>query len=303
MLVWEEVKKMNTITFNSIFDIYPDGTRWGAVIGYRYASRPMLTFPFTWDVGDAVPDDKGRFHSRDIGLKPVCVSENAKIAKKCNETGVREIWLGESVFQEKVRTCNNTVERICFLNDIYIIGQNALAMFLNLKEVVFPDSDDLMVCEEIFGPLKDQAFQKIKFYGRTSIYKILGNIKDKGKHKYVSPKENLFYYADTLEHHYQNDTLIWYLPGHATKIVECIDGEKVAFYMDKIKDRLALTGLTPYGESLKELTVPDYVEELSYGAFADSKAKVIILPSSIKVFGKNLFMRCENLRFVYQKSQ
>ena len=70
---------MRTVTFNSIFDIYPNTIQeQEVVIGYRIpGKRTKLSFPFSLKLRKKIqPDSKGRYRASDIGLEPVIIKQN-----------------------------------------------------------------------------------------------------------------------------------------------------------------------------------------------------------------------------------
>lgn len=126
------------VKFNSLFDIYPDKFRKGAVVGYRKADGSMLEFPCTLDTGDSVRDAKGRWTASALGLKPVI----AKYSGALKRTKAVEAWIGEGFSMNPVATYlveNATLEHVCFVDDVTSIGYFAFSDCIGLTSVTIPE--------------------------------------------------------------------------------------------------------------------------------------------------------------------
>ena len=87
---------MRTVTFNSIFDIYPDTIQdQEAVIGYRISGkRTRISFPFSLKLRKKIqPDLKGRYRASDIGLEPMTVTTLPPKGKELPESYSQKLFL------------------------------------------------------------------------------------------------------------------------------------------------------------------------------------------------------------------
>ena len=118
------------VKFNSLFEIYPDKLRKGAVVGFIKADGTRLEFPCTIDTGDAVKDAKGRWTASSLGLTPV-------VAK----TGAREAWIGDGFCKEpdaKYTVDKETIESVRFVDDVTSIGEFAFSGCTALTNITIP---------------------------------------------------------------------------------------------------------------------------------------------------------------------
>ena len=127
------------LTLNSLFDIYPDKLRKGAVVGYTKADGTPLEFPCTLDTGDAVMDAKGRWTASGLGLKPVV----AKYSEALKRTETKEAWVGDGFGTNpnvKYTVENTTLERVRFVDDVTSIGYCAFSGWTALTNITIPNS-------------------------------------------------------------------------------------------------------------------------------------------------------------------
>ena len=127
------------ITFNSLFDIYPDKLRKGAVVGYRKADGSMPEFPCTLETGDAVKDAKGRWIASSLGLKPVV----AEYLDSLRNTEAVEAWIGDRFCKDPddmYFVANATLEHVRFVDDVTEIGYCAFQDCWSLESITIPDS-------------------------------------------------------------------------------------------------------------------------------------------------------------------
>ena len=126
------------VKFTSLFDIYPDKLRKGAVVGYRKADGTPLKFPCTLETGDAVKDAKGRWTASGLGLTPVV----AKYSGALNRTNVVKAWIGDG-FREnpkaKFPIANQTLEHVRFVDGVTEIGKRAFWCCRRLTGIAIPE--------------------------------------------------------------------------------------------------------------------------------------------------------------------
>lgn len=125
------------LTFNSLFDIYPDTISDGEiVIGYTSADG-YLSFPFTQGFVNVKPDERGRYHSRDLDLLPISVWDRAGL----NASEATQAWFGNNVCAgESEIESNGPLEEVRFADNVTRIGKRALECCFGLKSVTIPDS-------------------------------------------------------------------------------------------------------------------------------------------------------------------
>ena len=122
------------VTFTSLFDIYPDKLRKGAVVGYRKADGTPLEFPCMLDTGDGVKDAKGRWTAAGLGLKSVV----AKYSEALKHTETKEAWVGDGFCEDpdaKDMVENATLECVRFVDDVTEIGKHAFCGCRKLMSV------------------------------------------------------------------------------------------------------------------------------------------------------------------------
>lgn len=128
-----------TEKFNSLFDIYPDKIRRGAVWGYSKPDGTMIDFPCTLDVSNAVKDKKGRWTASGLGLKPVV----AKYSGALKRTKAVEAWIGDGFCMNPNAILlgkNATLEHVRFIDGVRKIGDSAFYGCTNLTSVTIPPS-------------------------------------------------------------------------------------------------------------------------------------------------------------------
>ena len=126
------------VTFTSLFDIYPDKVRKGAVVGYRKADGSMLEFPCTLDTGDAVKDAKGRWTASGLGLKPAIANYSVTL----NRARAKEAWIGDGFCESpkaKFPIANQTLEHVRFVDGVTEIGKRAFWGCRRLTGIAIPE--------------------------------------------------------------------------------------------------------------------------------------------------------------------
>ena len=168
------------VTFDSLFDIYPDTLRKGAVVGYTKPDGTPLEFPCTFDTGDAVRDAKGRWTASALGLTPVV----AKYSEALKRTETKEAWVGNGFGTNpnaKYTVENATLEHVRFVDGVTSIGDYA---FQNsgIKDFAIPDSVNTIGKYFCYGctgltemsiPNSVSAIPEYAFYGCTNISKLI----------------------------------------------------------------------------------------------------------------------------------
>lgn len=271
---------MSAIVFNSIFEIYPDGIEHQTVIGFRpWGSQNRISFPLQMDVGDAIPDNKGRFHSKDIGLEPI-FCKPSDLVIRCCQYNIREVWFGDAINRDKIESVYvpvHTIKKIAFADNVTRIGRNALAGFPGLKTVFIPASVEL-VSRDVFGVKPDkETVEGITLETTDSIRAVFDKIKERIVTRDESDNTNLCFYKDTLEHWDRNTKRIPFIGRYPVQ-VECSDGKCVAFVMDETEGGLLITGLTRYGRTCSRLEIPVYVNSIDVSIFqrADRISRVTL---------------------------
>lgn len=290
---------MRIVTFNSIFDIYPNKIQdQEVVIGYRIpGKRTRLSFPFSLKVRKNIqPDYKGRYRASDIGLEPVIIKQNH--ASKFNVFKPRDAWFGNYIWFKDI-SANDSLERIAFVDKVDFIGPNAFGLFKNLKEITLPDAP-IFVHAQAFGD--DEEFKslmgKINVHASVPSKVIFDNlmsrrhdIEDFPVYYYTGSYRQLNEYVAVQK---ENPKYIWYLNQTV-----CADGEPVFFFVRKINDRVVLEGLTIYGEQQQTLVVPDWIDSIAPGAFKNDEAlESIVLPQKLQEIGREAFAGCTSLKAI-----
>ena len=127
------------VNFNSLFEIYPDTLRKGAVVGFTKPDGSMLEFPCTLETGDAVMDAKGRWTASGLGLKPVI----AKYTGALERTKAVEAWIGDGFCKDpddKEMVANATLEHVRFVDGVTSIGKAAFWGCYELTSIVIPNT-------------------------------------------------------------------------------------------------------------------------------------------------------------------
>lgn len=290
---------MRTITFNSIFDIYPDTMQdEEVVIGYRIiGKRKRLEFPFSLKVRkNTHPDSKGRYRASDIGLEPMTIKCNH--FSRFNALKPKDAWFGNYVGFRDIAV-NDTLERIVFADDIDCIEFNAFGPFKKLKEITLPDNP-IFVFVQAFGD--DEEFKslvtKINVHASVSSKVIFDKLMSR---RHDIEELPIYYYTGTyrqfneyVSKQKENPKYIW----HLNQTV-CADGEPVFFFVRKINDRVVLEGLTIYGRQQQSLVVPDWIDSIAPGAFKNDEAlEYIVLPPKLQEIGREAFSGCTYLKSI-----
>lgn len=261
-------KSSNTYRyFNSLFDIYPDRKRLGAVYGYCQADGTMIEFPCRLDVSNAVMDSQGRWTASSLGLKPVSVRYSDSFG------GSKEIWVGEGFGQRPNARYSGSlryVERIRFLDNVTSIGEKAFKNFIELTEIIIPPG----VTE-----IGNHAFLGCSNLKRITLPDSITKI-----------GEYAFSECDSL-------TEITIPPG-VTEI-----GAGVFSDSRNLKNITLPDSITKIGEyaffkcnSLTEIIIPSGVTELEYGLFSScSRLTAVSIPCSIRSIGELAFDDCCSL--------
>ena len=290
---------MRTVTFNSIFDIYPDKIQeQEAVIGYRIpGKRTRLAFPFSLKLRKKIqPDSKGRYRASDIGLEPMTIKCNH--FSKFNALKPKDAWFGNYIGFKDIAV-NETLERIVFVDDIDCIGFNAFGPFKKLKEITLPDTP-VFVFVQAFGD--DEEFKslvgKINVHVSVSSKVIFDNLMS---HRHDIEDFPVYYYTGSYQQFNEYVAVQKEKPKYIRYLNQtvCADGEPVFFFVRKINDRVVLEGLTIYGEQQRCLVIPEWIDSIAPGAFKNDEAlEYIVLPQKLQEIGRKAFAGCTSLKSI-----
>ncbi len=290
------------VTFDSLFEIYPDKLCKGAVVGYRKPDGTPLEFPCTLETGDAVKDTKGRWTASALGLKPVV----AEYLDSLRNTEAREAWIGDGFCKDPDAwdaVENATLECVRFVDDVTEIGDYAFGNCTGLTSVTIPVN---------VTKIGNGAFEGCT--GLTSITipagvtQIESNAFDycTGIESFNVDENNRVYTSvDGVLMNKEKTAIIRYPIGKSGSGYVVPDGvthiaDHAFSGCDSLSSVTILEGVTSIGKDafwgcsgLTSITIPESVTSIGDGAFAECTGLTNIrIPSSVTSIGHNVFEVC-----------
>ena len=261
------------VTFDSLFDIYPDKLRKGAVVGYRKADGSMLEFPCTLETGDAVMDAKGRWTASSLGLKPVVV----KYSDSLRRTKAREAWIGNGFGKSPDNmyiAVTPRLERIRFVDNVTEIDYRAFDNCWSLESITIPSS---------VTKIGHKAF--INCIALTSV-EIPESVTEIGV--------GAFYSCEGL-------TSVT-IPSSVTSIGHYAFVHCTALTNVEIPKNVTEIGEGAFGEcfDLISITIPESVISIGDWAFDECTSLTsVTIPESVTSIGSSAFYGCTSLTDIY----